>query len=81
MSDREDVEQLKTDVGKDAPDVGDRFNGIAKRMGEGGIWYGTQADNFETDLDGQKSKLSTSAGELKGDVNEQLESMPKDEGE
>lgn len=81
MGNREDLEKLKTDISKDAPDIGERFNGIAKRMGEGGIWYGTQANDFSTDLDGEKSKLSSSAGELKSDVNEQLENLPEDEGE
>ncbi|PSL06781.1 hypothetical protein CLV30_102169 [Haloactinopolyspora alba] len=79
-ADREALEQLKTDVSKDVPDISDRFKGIAERMGNGSVWYGTQADNFSTDLDGEKGTLSTSTNELTGDIEDQLANVPESDG-
>lgn len=74
--DHEALQQLKTDVTADAPDIGGKFNSIAERMGNSTVWYGTQADVFSTDLTGQKTKLSDGSGELVGDVEDRLAQVP-----
>ena len=72
----EDLEKLKQDVGRDAPPIGGKLDAIAKSIGDGSVWYGSQADDFSADMSGRKSSLSTKTGALPGDVQEVLSTTP-----
>lgn len=73
----EDLEKLKQDVSRDAPPIGDKLDDIAKSIGDGSVWYGTQADNFSADMTGKKQSLAGKTGALPGDVQEVLNVTPK----
>ncbi|NDL60734.1 hypothetical protein [Phytoactinopolyspora mesophila] len=71
------LEILKSDVAGAKSDVRAELDDIAERIGNGSVWYGTQADLFSADFDGEKDRLKNRADDLPDDVQEVIDVTPE----